>query len=47
VLEAFPGMQHFFQHGAGFIPESDQAIRRIGEFLKPLLKLLMLIERFF
>lgn len=39
TLEVFPYMQHFFQQGAGYIPESDTALQKIGAFLKPLLKL--------
>jgi monoterpene epsilon-lactone hydrolase len=37
-LEVFPEMQHVFQQGAGYIPESDAALRKIGGFLRPLLK---------
>lgn len=39
TLEVFPQMQHFFQQGAGYIPESNAALQKIGAFLKPLLKL--------
>ena len=37
-LEVFPDMQHVFQQGAGYIPESDAAMRKIGDFLRPRLK---------
>jgi monoterpene epsilon-lactone hydrolase len=36
-LEVFPDMQHIFQQGAGYIPESEAALREIGDFLRPLL----------
>lgn len=39
TVEVFPGMQHVFQQGAGRIPESDEALRKIADFLRPLLKL--------
>ena len=34
TLEVFPGMQHVFQMGAGNVPESDDAIAKIGTFLR-------------
>ncbi len=34
TLEVWPGMQHVWQYGAGFIPEARQAITRIGEFIR-------------
>jgi acetyl esterase/lipase len=34
TLEVWPGMQHIFQYVAPFVPESRQAIARIGEFIK-------------
>ncbi len=34
MLEVFPEMQHVFQLGAGRVPESDEAISRIGAFLR-------------
>jgi monoterpene epsilon-lactone hydrolase len=33
-LDVFPEMQHVFQSFAGVLPESDDAIARIGEFLR-------------
>jgi monoterpene epsilon-lactone hydrolase len=33
-LDAFPEMQHVFQLGAGNIPEADDALHRIGVFLR-------------
>jgi monoterpene epsilon-lactone hydrolase len=39
TVEVFPGMQHVFQQGVGRIPESDAALRKIADFLRPLLKL--------
>jgi acetyl esterase/lipase len=39
TVEVFPGMQHVFQQGAGRIPESDEALQKVGRFLTPLLKL--------
>jgi len=35
MLEVFPEMQHVFQIGAGNVPESDDAIAKIGVFLRP------------
>ena len=35
TLEVFPEMQHVFQIGAGNVPESDDAIAKIGAFLRP------------
>jgi hypothetical protein len=32
TIEVFPEMQHVFQFGAGTLPESDDAIARLGEF---------------
>lgn len=34
TLEVWPGMQHVFQYFASFVPESRQAIDRIGEFVQ-------------
>ena len=34
TLEVFPEMQHVFQIGAGRVPESDDAISRMGAFLR-------------
>ena len=34
TLEVWPGMQHVFQYFASFVPESRQAIDRIGEFIQ-------------
>jgi acetyl esterase/lipase len=34
TLEVWPGMQHVWQYCASFVPESRQAIERIGEFIK-------------
>ena len=39
TLEVFPEMQHVFQLGAGNVPESDDAIAKIGAFLRPRLGL--------
>ena len=39
TLEVFPEMQHVFQIGAGNVPESDDAIAKIGAFLRPRLGL--------
>lgn len=39
TLEVFPEMQHVFQIGAGKVPESDDAIAKIGAFLRPRLGL--------
>jgi len=38
-LDAFPEMQHVFQMGAGNVPESDDAVARIGQWLRPKLGL--------
>ena len=38
-LEIFPGMQHTFQMAAGRAPESDQAISRFVEWVRPKLGL--------
>ena len=32
-LDVFPEMQHVFQSALGMLPESDDAIRRIGNYL--------------
>ncbi len=34
TLDVFPDMQHIFQIGAGRVPESNEAIARIGAFLR-------------
>lgn len=34
TLEVWPGMQHDFQYFASFVPESRQAIGRIGAFIR-------------
>jgi epsilon-lactone hydrolase len=34
MLEVFPEMQHVFQLGAGRVPESDEAISKIGAYLQ-------------
>ena len=39
TLEVFPEMQHVFQIGAGTVPESDDAVAKIGAFLRPRLGL--------
>ena len=39
TLEVFPEMQHVFQVGAGNVPEADDAIAKIGAFLRPRLGL--------
>ena len=39
TLEVFPEMQHVFQIGAGNVPESDDAVAKIGAFLRPRLGL--------
>ena len=39
TLEVFPEMQHVFQMGVGGVPESDDAIAKIGAFLRPRLGL--------
>ena len=38
-LDIFPEMQHVFQNGAGNVPEADDAIQRIGAWLRPKLAL--------
>lgn len=38
-LDVFPGMQHVFQMAAGNMPEADDAVARIGAWLKPKLGL--------
>ena len=38
-LDVFPGMQHVFQISAGNVPEADEAIARIGLWLRPRLGL--------
>ena len=38
-LDVFPGMQHVFQMAAGNMPEADDAVARIGEWLRPKLAL--------
>jgi monoterpene epsilon-lactone hydrolase len=38
-LDVFPGMQHVFQMAAGNTPEADDAVARIGAWLKPKLGL--------
>ena len=38
-LDVFPEMQHVFQATAGNLPEADDAIARIGEWLRPRLGL--------
>lgn len=38
-LEVWPEMVHVWHGSAGFVPESDQAIERIGQWLKPRLGL--------
>ena len=37
--EVFPEMQHVFQFGAGRMPEADDAVAKIGDFLRPRLGL--------
>jgi epsilon-lactone hydrolase len=34
TVDVFPEMQHVFQMGAGNVPESDEAVARIGAFLR-------------
>jgi acetyl esterase/lipase len=36
-VDVFDGLHHIFQIAAGFAPESDDAVRRIAAFLRPLL----------
>lgn len=38
-LDSFPEMQHVFQMAAGNVPESDDAVDRIGDWLRPRLGL--------
>jgi monoterpene epsilon-lactone hydrolase len=38
-LDVFPEMQHVFQMAAGNMPEADDAVARIGAFLRPRLGL--------
>ena len=38
-LDVFPEMQHVFQLWAGNMPEADEAVARIGEWLRPRLGL--------
>jgi acetyl esterase/lipase len=38
-LDIFPEMQHVFQNSAGNVPEADEAIARIGAWLRPRLGL--------
>ena len=38
TLEVWPGMQHVWQYFASFVPESRQAIGRIGEFIHGVVK---------
>lgn len=38
-LDVFPQMQHVFQIGAGNMPEADEAMARIGQWLRPRLGL--------
>jgi monoterpene epsilon-lactone hydrolase len=38
-LDVFPHMQHVFQMAAGNMPEADDAITRIGDWLRPRLDL--------
>jgi acetyl esterase/lipase len=38
-LDVFPEMQHVFQSSAGNMPEADDAIARIGAWLRPKLGL--------
>ena len=37
--EVFPEMQHVFQFAAGRMPEADDAVAKIGEYLRPRLGL--------
>ena len=39
TLDVFPEMQHVFQFGVGHVPEADDAVARIGAFLRPRLGL--------
>jgi acetyl esterase/lipase len=38
-VEVFPEMQHVFQMAAGNMPEADEAIAKIGAYLRPRLGL--------
>jgi acetyl esterase/lipase len=38
-LDVFPEMQHVFQMAAGNMPEADEAIRRLAEWVQPRLGL--------
>jgi monoterpene epsilon-lactone hydrolase len=38
-LDVFPGQQHTFQANAGRIPEADEAIRRLADWVRPKLGL--------
>jgi monoterpene epsilon-lactone hydrolase len=38
-LDVFPGMLHTFQMAAGRAPEADDAIRRLGAWVRPKLAL--------
>jgi acetyl esterase/lipase len=38
-LDVFPEMQHVFQNSAGNVPEADDAVARIGAWLRPKLGL--------
>jgi acetyl esterase/lipase len=38
-LDSFPEMQHVFQLAAGAAPEADDAVARIGDWLRPRLGL--------
>ena len=38
-LDEFPEMQHVFQLAAGNMPEADEAVARIGAYLRPRLGL--------
>ena len=39
ILEVWPEMVHVWHGSAGYVPESDEAIARIGEYLRPRLGL--------
>jgi epsilon-lactone hydrolase len=39
TVEVFPEMQHVFQFPAGRAPEGDEAVRRLGEWVRPKLGL--------
>ncbi|MEE9413822.1 MAG: hypothetical protein V3V01_00975 [Acidimicrobiales bacterium] len=38
-FDSFPEMQHVFQIAAGNVPEADDAVARIGDWLRPRLGL--------